>query len=260
MAELEKSMGPANPNLFAIMFKRDLFNLLTDGGLLIYHTLFPLLLIMTLGYLGSGIYGGSGVTAYDYYSVTIMIYSALNVSITAANSFMENNLKRSNLRVLYAPVPKSFVYLSKIAAAFLFTSVCSVALVLLLQTVFGLALGGSNVIYTIAVLLGLHLFSASLGVLLCCVFKSEEMTNKILSMVNNVLAILGGLFFQLDSLGRWAENISYLSPAKWVAETVLRIVYDDDFSFFLPTMATFVVASLLILWGCKRTFKTEDYV
>ncbi|MGW8958171.1 ABC transporter permease [Paenibacillus sp. NPDC055715] len=245
---------------FSIILKRDFINLATNVSLILSNTVFPLLLIFVLGYLGEGLYGGSDVTAYDYYGVTILIYSALNVSMTAANSFMDQNVKRSNLRILYAPIPKSFIYLSKTVATFLFTGLCSIALVAILQLVFNIRLGGTSAVYTAVVLLCFDLFSSALGVLFCCLFKGEELTNKILSIINSVLAILGGLFFQLDGLGRTAEVISFFSPVKWVVETVLRIVYDGDFSLFLPTLLSFVIASLLLLWGCKRIFKTEDYI
>ncbi|WP_226002178.1 ABC transporter permease [Paenibacillus sp. BJ-4] len=258
MTDSRKKTGLLFP--FFSILKRDFINLATNVPLILSNTIFPLLLIFVLGYLGGGLYGGSDVTAYDYYGVTILIYSALNVSMTAANSFMDQNVKRSNLRILYAPIPKSFIYLSKTAATFLFTGLCSIALVALLQLVFNIRLGGTSAVYTAVVLLCFDLFSSALGVLFCCLFKGEELTNKILSIINSVLAILGGLFFQLDGLGRTAEVISFFSPVKWVVETVLRIVYDGDFSLFLPTLLSFVIASLLLLWGCKRTFKTEDYI
>ncbi|MDQ0497178.1 MULTISPECIES: ABC transporter permease [Paenibacillus] len=258
MTDSRKKTGLLFP--FSIILKRDFINLATNVSLILSNTIFPLLLIFVLGYLGGGLYGGSDVTSYDYYGVTILIYSALNVSMTAANSFMDQNVKRSNLRILYAPIPKSFIYLSKTAATFLFTGLCSIVLVALLQLVFNIRLGGTSAVYTAVVLLCFDLFSSALGVLFCCLFKGEELTNKILSIINSVLAILGGLFFQLDGLGRTAEVISFFSPVKWVVETVLRIVYDGDFSLFLPTLLSFVIASLLLLWGCKRTFKTEDYI
>ncbi|CCC86191.1 putative pleiotropic drug resistance protein 7 (plasmid) [Paenibacillus polymyxa M1] len=258
MTDSRKKTGLLFP--FFIILKRDFINLATNVSLILSNTIFPLLLIFVLGYLGGGLYGGSDVTAYDYYGVTILIYSALNVSMTAANSFMDQNVKRSNLRILYAPIPKSFIYLSKTVATFLFTGLCSIALVALLQLVFNIRLGGTSAVYTAVVLLCFDLFSSALGVLFCCLFKGEELTNKILSIINSVLAILGGLFFQLDGLGRTAEVLSFFSPVKWVVETVLRIVYDGDFSLFLPTLLSFVIASLLLLWGCKRTFKTEDYI
>ncbi|MCY9509357.1 ABC transporter permease [Paenibacillus larvae] len=257
MIDSEKKTGQLYP--FFIILKRDFINLITNIGLIVTNTLFPLLLILTLGYLGGGLYGGKDVTAYDYYGITILIYNALNVSMTASNSFMEHSVKRSNLRILYAPIPKSFVYLSKTAASFLFTSLFSVALVVLLQMVFGIHLGGYNAVYTTIVLLFFNLFSSALGILFCCLFKGEELTNKFLSTINSVLAVLGGIFFQLDGFGETVENISYLSPVKWVTETLLRIVYDGNFNLFLPTLLSFALVTFLLLWGCKRMFKTEDY-
>lgn len=71
---------------FFTIFKRDFRNIILNPVLLIYNTVFPLLLVSVLGYLSYGDYFGYGITSYDYYGITVLIYSALNVSVTASNS------------------------------------------------------------------------------------------------------------------------------------------------------------------------------
>lgn len=245
---------------FWTIVRRDIAGIVCNPVLLMTNTVAPLLLVVVLGYLTKDYYGAAEITAYDYYGITILIFTVLNVSITAANSFMEQSLKTSNLRVMYAPIPPSYIYLSKITATFLFTFCCNLGMLLLLDRALGVHLGGEHAIYLVAVILVFNLFSSSLGVFFCCLFKSEELANKILSMCNNVLALAGGLFFSLDSFGKTAETVSYFSPVKWVAEGLFRIVYDGDFSLFAPTIAVLFSGFVLLLIGCKRTFKVEDYV
>ncbi|MDT2258772.1 hypothetical protein P7H17_13390 [Paenibacillus larvae] len=50
MIDSEKKTGQLYP--FFIILKRDFINLITNIGLIVTNTLFPLLLILTLGYLG----------------------------------------------------------------------------------------------------------------------------------------------------------------------------------------------------------------
>lgn len=247
---------------FMVLFRRDFLNVMINPVLFLTNTIFPLLLILTLGYLGESMYGGGGVTSYDYYSITILIFMAVNVSMTASNSFMESSIKTTNLRTIFAPIRLSSIYLSKIISTFVFAAICQMLLMLVLGIGFGFQIGGANVWAIVIILLLLNLFSSTLGVLFCCIFRSEELSNKILSIINNVFAVMGGLFFSLDRMGRTAETISYLSPVKWVAETLLRIIYDEDFSLLLPTAAVLIGATALFIVACRVAFRRnmEDLV
>lgn len=245
---------------FYTLLKRDIVNIFLNPMLLSYNTAFPFLLILVLGSLNRGGYGNTGIDSYDYYGVTILLYIVLNVSTTSANSFMERSLKTTNLRVMFSPVRNSYIYLSKIAATFIFTSVCFVLLMLASAIILGVNYGGRNVLPVLGLVLLFNLLSSVIGVFFCCIFKSEELTNKILSLVNNVFAVFGGLFFQMGGLGRTVDIISGVSPAKWVAEGIFKMIYDNDISLFLPIAAIFLALSVLLLAGCRLVFKTEDYV
>ena len=245
---------------FISLFKRDLVNIVLNPMLLFYNTVFPMLMILALGFLNRGNYGNTGIDSYDYYGITILLYIVLNVSTSSANSFMEKSLKTTNMRVMFTPVRLSFIYLSKIAATFVFTSACFSVMMLLANKVLGVDYGGRNAGLVLCLVLLFNLFSSAAGVMMCCIFKSEEATNKILSLVNMLLALFGGLFFQLDGLGRAAAVISRVSPVKWVLDGILRIVYDGDTASFLPISAAFILLSLAMLMLCRLTFRTEDYV
>ncbi len=245
---------------FLVLLKRDIINIIINPMLLFYNTAFPLLLMFVLGFLNRGNYGNTGINSYDYYGVTILIYIVLNVSTTAANSFMERSLKTTNLRVIFSPVRLSGIYLSKITATFLFTSVCFILLMFFAAITLGVDYGGKYPGYVLCLVLVFNLFSSALGVFFCCIFKSEELTNKILSLVNTLFALFGGLFFQLDGLGNTIRIITYTSPARWVSEGIFRIIYDSDKSWFLPLISVLAALTVIFTFACKLTFKTEDYV
>lgn len=245
---------------FFVIVKRDIANLLANTMLMFYNAVFPFLLILVLGYLGNGAYSNGGADAYDYYGVTMLAFGLLNVSLTASNTFMERGLRNSNLRVLHSPVPASAVYLSKIVSTFAFTSVCFIVQMALSGVILGVNFGGANIGYVLALMLMLNAFSCALGVFFCCVFKSEEAANKVLSLVVNIFAIFGGVFFQLDSLGAVGAAVSSVSPVKWVLDAVVRIIWDSNTASFLPAAATLAGLTLLCIAGCKLFFRTEDYV
>ena len=244
---------------FIVIVKRDIHNLLTNPMLMFYNAVFPFLLIGILGYLSNGSYQGDA-NAYDFYGVTMLLYSVLNVTLTASNTFMERGLKNSNLRVLYAPVSPSAVYLSKIVSTFLFTSACFVIQMALSALLLGVNYGGVNAGFLLLLILVFNFFACSLGVMFCCLFKSEEAANKILSLITTVLAIFGGLFFQLDALGGVGAAISAVSPVKWVLDASVHIIWDGSLSPMLPVCGSLAALSAACILGCKRFFRTEDYV
>lgn len=249
-----------NPNAFGILFRRDLKNLFTNPALIMYNTVFPLLMAAVLGYLTKDGYGGMGVTSYDFYGVTLLLFSASSVAMTSANSFMEQRIKASNLRVLFAPVAPSSVYISKITATFVFTTACFAAVAGALRLGFNVELGGGRFPYVVAILLLLSLFSSALGVMFCCLLRSEEMANKVLSPVIQIMALAGGLFFPVDGLSPAVERLSWFSPVKWVAEAAFRIIYDHDIGMVGPVLLVLALGAAGAVAGCRLTFRTEDYV
>ncbi|KPV60009.1 hypothetical protein QJ48_08095 [Paenibacillus sp. A3] len=53
---------------FYFILKRDFINLALNPVLLLTNTVFPLLLVLVLGYLSNGAYSGETMNGYDYYS------------------------------------------------------------------------------------------------------------------------------------------------------------------------------------------------
>lgn len=244
---------------FSQIFKRDFLNLIFNPMWVFNGTLFPFLLVLVLGFLSSGSYEIS-VTAYDYYGVSMMIYVIFNSATISSNSFMEEKIKQGNMRIIYSPVPKSFMYTSKILASFVFSSICHLLVIIVLHLSLNVNFGGTNVLFVILVLLLFEFLASILGVMFCCIFKSENTANQILSIVINISAVLGGLFFQLGGFGKNVENISYISPVKWIVTDIFKVIYDKDFSYYLPTVIIIIVLSIAALFLCGKFYRTEDYI
>jgi ABC-2 type transport system permease protein len=224
---------------------------------LFYGTLFPILLIVILGFLMKDSYGRD-VTSYDYYGITLMIYSILLSGMTSANAFMEVTIRKPNMRIIYAPGNPNVIYLSKIVSSFVFCLGCHLFDLLVICTLFQIRI--QPVAYILPLLALLELFSVSLGIMCCCIFKTEAMANQILGMVINLLAIFGGLMFPMDGYGKVIRTVSHMSPAKWLVQTSFSMVYDNDFSRFIPTMLGLLLATAGVFWICNKTFRKEDCV
>lgn len=240
-----------------LIIKEDFMNLLKNPMWIFYATLFPILLVVIMGFLTKDSYGDT-VTSYDYYGITLMLYSILTSGMISANAFMEERIKKPNMRIIFAPGNTAFLYLSKILACFVFSFILHLLDILLLCAIFPIntsAYGQLLVLFALT-----ELFSVILGIMLCCIFKKEAMTNQILNIFINLFAILGGLLFSLDGYGSTIRKISLLSPAKWLSDTAFQMIYDHNFSSFMPTALSLSGLILVMLIICRMNFRKEDCI
>jgi ABC-2 type transport system permease protein len=244
---------------FKQIFIIDLVNLLTNPMWIAYAVAFPVLLILILGFLTSGSYGGT-ITSYDYYGVALMIYSVFNASTFAANSFLEERIKNPNMRIVYSPVRLFYIHFSKVLATTVFcTAMYTIAAIFLKLTV-GVNYGGGNA-WAVFIIMGLSIFFfSSLGVTVCCVIKNESATNTILNLIFTIAAVFGGIFFPVDGLGKAIAAASWASPAKWIFTVCLQIIYDKDFSLFLPVCAVLILLGAASVLIGNKFFRGEDYI
>lgn len=239
--------------------KQDFMNLAKNPMWLFYVLAFPILLVGVMGFFMEGSYG-TEITSYDYYGISLMIYGALNAATIGANSFMEERIKAGNMRIIFSPQPDSYLYFSKIIAAFLFTEIAYFIDFGILHYLFGVNIGGMYTGYVLAVLTMAILFSSALGVMCCCILKSENITNQILSTLLTILCLLGGVFFSLDGFGETVRKICLLSPVKWIMNTLFAIIYDRDLGQVIPTIFMLAAGTVIIVVLCGVFFHKEDYV
>lgn len=239
--------------------KQDFMNLAKNPMWLFYVFVFPILLVGVMGFFMEGSYG-TEITSYDYYGISLMIYGTLNAATIGANSFMEERIKAGNMRIIFSPQPDSYLYFSKIIAAFLFTEIAYFIDFGILHYLFGVNIGGMYTGYVLAVLTMAILFSSALGVMCCCILKSENITNQILSTLLTILCLLGGVFFSLDGFGETVRKICLLSPVKWIMNTLFAIIYDRDLGQVLPTIFMLAAGTVIIVVLCGVFFHKEDYV
>jgi len=161
--------------------------------------------------------------------VTMMIYIIIASITITPNTFMEKKLRQGNIRIAYAPVSKISIYMSKILSSYLFM-VVTVSINMTLMNYFKIAnLGGDNFIYVLVLFMAFLLFTVTIGGAVCVILKTEELTNMILSNVASVLALVSGMFFPVDSLGKVVSNLANLSPIKWILDSTFSVIYDNNF-------------------------------
>ncbi len=243
---------------FLAIFKMDMINLFKNPVLLGYNTVFAALLILIMGFLCGGNYADIK-DAYEYYAVSFLIYGMLNGAMTASNCFMERDIKRPNLRIIYSPAGSFPIYFSKILSSFLFDYSLHLLLMLILCPILHVTLGSSPIFF-ILLMAPIEFAAAALGIFFCCIFKCEETTSMLLSNVISILCFLGGTFFSLDGMGSAIAFASRLSPVKWLNDAFFAIACDNSLAYFWPVFISATLLSILLVLGCHLFFRTEDYL
>ncbi|MCY8425999.1 ABC transporter permease [Bacillus vallismortis] len=238
----------------------DFMNIVRNPVLVIANSAFPFVLILVMGFVTKKSFGAGGVSSFDYYTVNMMIFAAALIAMTASNTFMEEKVKKANIRIVYAPVSTSSIYLSKILSTWIFSIIMYSVNVLLAQTVFHLNVGGQNLPYVMLLLYVFLFFGCCFGTMFCCLFKNEEQANGIMQIPIAFFVFFGGVFFGIHRFGDTVNHISLLSPVKWVTECSFRLIYDQDFSMLLPVMTGLFLASIICIAVSHVVCKPEGYV
>ena len=243
---------------FLSIFKMDMINLFKNPVLVGYNTIFAALLILIMGFLCSGNYADSKYS-YQYYAVSLLVYGMLNGAMTASNCFMERDIKRPNLRILFSPVGSFPIYFSKILSSFVFDYSLHLLLLIILCPLLHVTLGNQPVFF-ILLMAPVEFAAAALGIFFCCIFHCEETTSTLLSTVISLLCVLGGTFFSLDGMGSVLAMASRLSPVKWLNDAFFALSCDNSLGYFWPVCIGASVISMLLVLGCRLFFRTEDYI
>ncbi|WP_086347219.1 ABC transporter permease [Candidatus Enterococcus clewellii] len=244
---------------FMSILKRDTLNLFLNPMWVILCIAFPFLFATILGILTEGLYGSS-VSSYDYYGITMLVFSSLYAGTYSANSFLEERIKQPNLRIIFSPIPSLFIPIAKIIATFLFTGIFFTFSGGLAYLFFNVNFGGEMVLYVWVLILALDFLFSCVGVLMCCLFKSEGVANQVLSILTAFLGLLSGLFFPVASLGKAMVTISNFSPVTKVLDAVLMLIYDQNSTQFFPMLVLLLTLSLATIVLIGFLFNGEDYV
>lgn len=242
------------------LIKQDFKNLITTPVVVIACVVYPWLLVGLFGFIFSSLYGGEGVKSYDYYGVTMMIYIIITSITITPNTFLEKKLRQGNIRIAYAPVSKVLIYMSKILSSYLFM-IITVSINMTLMNYFGIVnFGNENFIFVLGLFWAFLLFTVTIGGAVCVIIKEEELTNIILSNIATVLAILSGMFFPVDSLGKVVSSIANLSPIKWIVDLSFSVIYDNNFQNYTAIILGLIVLSIASLIVMHFNYKPEDYI
>lgn len=245
---------------FFKIVKFDLKNLFKTPMLVIVNIVEPLALYVILGVIMKNKFSSNTMSSFDFYAVTTLIISATMIVMTTSNIFLDEKVKRGNKRVIYAPISKAEVYLSKLVSSFIFAIILFDILAFIEQYVFKCNFGGKNIIFIIILIDALTFFACSLSTAGCCVLKNEDKANSVIPLITSVFLLFSGIFVPLGQVGKIMKVLSALSPVRYVTECSMQIIYDNNFNLFGMTIIMMIVLSIICIFICQLTFKIEEYV
>lgn len=245
---------------FAKIVKFDLKNIFKTPMLVIVNIVEPVVLYVILGVIMKNEFTNKMMSSFDFYAVTTLIISATMIVMTTSNIFLDEKVKRGNKRVVYAPISKVQVYLSKLVSTFIFAIILFDVLALIEQYVFKCNFGGKNIIFVIILIDALTFFACSLSTAGCCILKNEDKTNSVIPLITSVFLFFSGIFVPLGDGGKIMKVLSALSPVRYVTECSMQIIYDNNFDLFGITIIMIIILSTICILICQFTFKPEEYV
>lgn len=240
------------------MIKTQLKALLKNKIMIINFVVYPSVLTFIIGYLAES-YFNSGVSSYEYYSNSMMIFLFMGAGLLAIYNLGDVDVVDGNLRAMYAPVPRIYIYISQVISSTIFSSVSIILNILVFKFLFKVEYAGNEEIIILG-FITLAFLSNSLGMFLLSLVKEIGICNGIFNLVQVALCTLGGAFISLEGFGGLLSFLSKLSPVKYLIEGILNSIYDNSTALLWMIIGINIILGLGFLIITKKTFKIERYL
>lgn len=242
-----------------IIMKQDFLNLLKNKPIMMYLIVYPPLLILVTGFVFQNLFNQDILSSYDYYGVTMLVFLTTATVIILPELMFGSHVKYANFRIIYSPVSREKMYLSKIIVAFIVSYALLSIYVLMFNYLGVVNYGGNQVSKLIFIEFFLLLFSITFGGAFCVLVKNEDLSTKVLNLVVNILAAVSGVFFPTYILGKKIAEIAEYSPISMVINTIYEIIYDENFTSLIPTIIVLLIFSVLFILVIHMNYHPEKY-
>ncbi|MGL5417793.1 MAG: ABC transporter permease [Clostridium sp.] len=240
------------------MIKMQLNSLFKNKIMIINFVLYPSILTFIIGYLAEG-YFKSGITSYEYYSNSMMIFLFMGAGLLSIYNFGDKDVIDGNMRAIYMPIGKEKIYISEVISSSIFSSISIILNILIFKYLFNINYGGNELIIILS-FITLAFLSNALGMFLLSLVKEVGICNGIFNLVQAILCVLGGAFISLEGFGDFISSLSKLSPIKYLIEGILNSIYDGNAETLKMIIVVNIIIGIILLIITKWTFKVEKYL
>lgn len=243
---------------FSVIFCHDLRRRLKDSFLIGYNIIFPMIMIVLLGYLASGSYGKK-FTGYHYYSIVMLPFCIAMAVITAAYAAKEDAYKKTAVRFLFAPVALHHIVAAKLLSCTVVISLCNLIVLTAALLVFRLPIADRMIPLTI--MLSAETFMVcAIGLLVGFGMKNFIFVKNLLNIPICLAAILGGSLFPIGTFHLGLRFLLEISPLTWINRGMFLSVYDDNSLLLWRITIILVTIGIVFAVLAARLFKKEEFI
>lgn len=240
--------------LFILQFKRRV----KDGFAIGYNIIFPMVMILLLGYLFRNKYG-TEVTSFHYYVLVSIPFCTAMGMITAAYSGKEEAYSKTAARYLAAPIEIKDLIIAKLLAAASVLSVCNTIVFTAAIILFRVPAGKSY--FPVLILLTAEsVCIVAIGLWIGMGMKNFMLVKNIMNIPIGIFGLLGGAFFPFGTSNGFLQLLIGISPVTWINRSLFLSIYDKK------SITLWCVSLLLIFVGACFTiqtiknFKKEEFI
>lgn len=240
------------------MIKMQLNALFKNKIMIINFVVYPSLLTFIIGYLAES-YFNSGITSYEYYSNSMMIFLFMGAGLLGIYNLGDTDVVDGNLRTMYMPIPKSYIYISQVISSTIFAAVSIVLNILIFKYLFNVHYAENELIIILS-FITLAFLSNALGMFVLSLVKEIGICNGIFNLIQAILCTLGGAFISLEGFGGILSFLTKFSPVKYLIEGILNSIYDNSTQMIWIIIMINIILAVVFLGITKKTFKIERYL
>lgn len=246
--------------VFLTLFTNSLRRRIRDGFAIGYNIVFPLTLIIILGYLTKDNYTGM-ISSFQYYTLVTIPFCILFCIITSAYGGKEDAAFGTAVRLIQAPINRWHIIASKLLADTMVFSICNVLVFTVGYLIFRLPLGG-RFMAVILLFTAETFLACGFGLLLGLGIKNFIIVKNLINFPICIFAVLGGSFFPIGSFKPFWQTILYLSPLTWVNRSIFRYLYDGEVYRYQLYQLTFtlIAAGFIFSLAAVYYFKKEEFL
>jgi ABC-2 type transport system permease protein len=168
--------------------------------------------------------GTQNVTTIDYYLPSMMAYVAVLAGLTYVSITIVDQRERKVLRRYRAtPLHPLQVLGAAMTGGAITVALEVVALALVGVFIFGAHGHGSWLLAAVALVFGIASF-VSIGFLLTSFVSTSDAARGISSLIGFPMLFLSGIFFPVDALPQWIQDIVHVLPVYYVSDALHQIL------------------------------------
>ena len=102
--------------------------------------------------------------------------------------------------------------------------------------------------------------SCAIGVFIGVSTKDFMQVKNFISTPILIMALLGGTFFPIGSLGKGIEIISYISPLTWINKGIFLMINDHSLNMYFIASGVTLALGIIFTFGSIIKFRKEAFL